>query len=177
MKKIMLPLVLLIAGLAIGFFAGRKTSTDFIDQKEAFRKEVLDEANRTSFKLAPLRASDTIERNLAARLIKQFKKENDTAKIPIMAASGTTSKDKLEGFYIDRIPFDKILANKSLTGISFYMAKHPKSTGPKDKTYTLIYIGATKQPKITKTGDTIINNWPAYDYIDPCPTVCGSLRQ
>lgn len=173
----MLPIVLLLAGLAAGYFIGQKTSADFINQKEAFRKEILDDARKNSFKLVAFRSSDTIERNLAKKLIKDFKNENDTAKIPIMAASSTSAKDKLEGFYIDRLPFDKILADKSLTGISFYMAKHPKSSGPKDKTYTLIYIGAKKQPKMTKTGDTIVNDWPAYDYIDPCPTVCGSLRQ
>src|SRR6478752_126744 len=109
MKKIMLPLALLLAGLAVGYFIGKKTSADFINQKEAFRKEVLDDARRNSFKLEAFRSSDTIERNLAKKLIKDFKNENDTAKIPIMASSSTSAKNKLEGFYIDRLPFDKIL--------------------------------------------------------------------
>lgn len=170
MRKIILPAILLIAGLAIGYLIGHKSSQDFI--KETYRKQVLQEVEDEIFKLQGKRESREIDPVIARRLIKEYDTQNRGANIPIR----NSDQEPLKGFYIDRAPFDKILTDKTFTGISFYFAKNPKMEGVKGNFYTLVYMGAKKVANPIKQGDTTIDNGgPAYDYVDPCPKACGNF--
>lgn len=169
-KTTLIPLLFLVIGLCIGYFFAKKNSTsNFDDEKASFLEKLRNE----SLKFYGPDTSRVIPEEEAKKLIESFRKENAGNSIPMQTVGG----ENLNGFYIERKHIDTILSDKSNSGISFYFAKHPHAQNNRKSTYTLIYIAAKKisSKAADKQTDTIINNGPAYDYIDPCPKACGSL--
>lgn len=170
MKKIIIPLILLVVGLATGYFIGHKSSEDFIDQKATFRAKILSEIGAETFKLAGSSRSRPIRKDSAELMIKDFRVQNDGSAIGMLTAKG----EYIKGFYINKEPIEEILKS-SATGISFYFAKHPDMIGSKKRYYTLVYVGAKQTITKTAVGSdtTYVNDGPVYDYVDPCPKACG----
>jgi hypothetical protein len=176
MKKTILPLILLIAGLALGYLIGKNKSQDFIAQKEAFRKEIIKKLNDSLPKLQGSKKAQEISEVLAKFMMRDFRTRNQSSATPLQ----TINKIPLEGFFIDIDPIKKIVDDtRGFDGVSFYLGTNPNAVNETENYYTLLFTGAkwktVKRPNLSDT-TILVNEGPIYDYIDPCPTVCGDLR-
>lgn len=180
MKKIILPLVLLIVGLVTGFYIGKsKNEPGFADTKsiEAYKSALLAQINSEAFRFSP-DTSHVITFNDAQKCIDEFRKRNAASLTPLLSSNNSAP---LKGFYVDTIALKDILKNKKFNGISFYLAKSHSKLGVDSNFYSLILTGARRilkpgLPSGSKPSDsTYVNEAPYWNYIDPCPTVCGDL--
>jgi hypothetical protein len=172
MKKIILPFILLIVGLAAGYYIGKDAGKNLIGDETTFKNKTIQERHEKSLKMIGSRNSRPIDPDLARALIKEYNLLNRGSINPILTSKG----DTLRGFYIEKNPFIEIFKNKKYVGISFYLAKSHDMTGINKNYYSLVFMGAEKIPgKINSADSTIVNGGPYYDYVDPCPKACGDF--
>ena len=83
------------------------------------------------------------------------------------------------GFFVDTASLHAILADKEITGISFYIGMHPAYTGAANNVISFFLTGARPNPKYSSAKATteppLINSALVYEYVDPCPKMCGTL--
>jgi len=164
--------ITLLIGLLIGYFVCKKTGS-------ATTAPMAGDTTKVA-----LTNTDTISHHisdsLAHVLIAQFQSENSKADNPLKNNKG----DLLNGFFIDRQPLDHILKDKTISGISVYLAKDSTAhvTRKPDRMYTLVYIGGryNKAYKIGGSLPKIINmaavsDTDTFDYVKPCPDACGDF--
>lgn len=191
MKKAILPLILMVVGLAGGYYWGKSGcdthSFDPLNPSPADKRAFIAYYNANAFKLISSTrypSSHRIDSLNAKKLIAAFKKECQNAPFPMQNSDGTP----LEGYFIDRGPLDKILRNKKWDGVSVCFAKDSTAftQGDSRPVYTLIYMGGRYNKdsskvshvplkiksniKLTGSGDTL-----TFDFVKPCPTVCNDF--
>jgi hypothetical protein len=83
------------------------------------------------------------------------------------------------GFFVDTASLHAILKDKDITGISFYIGMHPAYTGTANNVISFFLTGARPNPKYNSAKATteppLINSALVYEYVDPCPKMCGTL--
>ncbi|MDB4999420.1 MAG: hypothetical protein JWR76_497 [Mucilaginibacter sp.] len=83
------------------------------------------------------------------------------------------------GFFVDTASLHAILKDKEITGISFYIGMHPAYTGAANNVISFFLTGARPNPKYNSakaiTEPPLINSALVYEYVDPCPKMCGTL--
>ncbi|QKJ32231.1 hypothetical protein HQ865_21525 [Mucilaginibacter mali] len=195
MKKVILPLVLLIVGLAGGYYWGKSgcptpplTNSDYsvtdIDSLSADKAAELAKVyDKNAFSLSDRDdESRPIEKRLAFQLIKAFQHQNEGTLMPFPVR---TTKGRARGYFIDKGPLKKILANDAWDGVSVFFAKDQSAPGGSKRIYTLIYMGG----RYTPDRKNVINHLEpgqvraesdgsdtlAYDFVKPCPTVCSDF--
>ena len=88
--------------------------------------------------------------------------------------------DVFNGFFVDTAALHAILKDQSLVGISFYIGKHPEYSGTAKNVVSFYLTGAKLNPKFNQTKPVpadppLINSNVVYEYVDPCPKLCGTL--
>jgi hypothetical protein len=171
MKKFIFPIITLILGLLIGYFIPKNGAG--VNKKIA----VADSLASTPFKFIP-GTSDTARNPLSQVFPRAKAIQNITDFQTLNQAAGTSgiqgTSGAFNGFYIDAPSLNAILADKSLTGISFYLGKHPDHPGTTDKILSVYFTGAKTNPNAPPQFDNPTTS-DVYEYVLPCPPACGNL--
>lgn len=124
----------------------------------------------------PLTSANTsnakqIDSARASKLIAEYRKRNGGI------LRGVDSV--FNGFFVDTASLHAILKDKEITGVSFYIGMHPAYTGTAGNVISFFLTGAKPNPKYdsakANTEPPLINSTLVYEYVDPCPKMCGTL--
>jgi len=184
MKKFVIPFGLFILGIAVGFayeyFNTKKGEETFVSKTS---NSHLNNLLQSSFKFGPGKAaslpSGPVTTTIATTAIADYRQIAnsfgalaETEATTVESPAGTS--EQFYGFYIDAPTLKTILSDASLTGISFYLGKHPNHLNLTDKVLSIYFAGAKPNPTTT-AGAPYLNSPQVYEYVDPCPTACGTL--
>jgi len=101
-------------------------------------------------------------------MLRSYEDESNGLWYPLRTRVGNEEK-VLRGFWVDRRMLDAIFAQPGqYDGVRIYFGKRAKA-GKRE--YSLVFVGTT--PGATKDADSD-NTGKYYDYVDPCPTNCGT---
>jgi len=112
-----------------------------------------------------------IDPALAKSLINEFRTQNKAA---AENAWKTNDGQPINGFFIDRESLQNIMNDGEVVGIHVYFAKHPDFAGKPDNVNTIAITGA-KTNKAPGGTTPYVNDGEIYDFMPPCPPVCGSM--
>jgi hypothetical protein len=164
MKKLVLPIIALVIGLAAGYFISKKRHQSFYEEQKA----AFIERNKVAFGLSP----NTVITDQINRMRDEYRAESSGLFL------GTNGKS-LNGFHIKRAELDVILGKKNpdgtnkYEGISFYLGKHPSCLGQPKRLYTLMFMGSMSgTPAVPSYVD---DPTTVYDEVDICPDKCGGF--
>lgn len=173
MKKLLLPLICLIVGVAAGYYWAKSKCDASSGDKNPPPSTHND------------KMPNHIDTALAKKLIQEYQKENNASPYQLQTYEGKP----LKGYFIDRAALDTILKDKSQSGISIYLATDNRVPPGQSRArkYTLIYMGG----RYTRDSSRIINgpvktnsvkskggdddNF-SFDFSRPCPNACGNFN-
>ena len=178
MKKVIAPLITLVIGFGIGYFVFKYNSSSTNlnpSAKDTTASNKIFELRfgRGSADKTRPNFSEPIDRTVAQNNIAQYRKLNQPTTTSIPTIQCTTGP--FNGFYIDTATFNKILSSdKTLSGVSFYIGVHPYYAGQGKSILSIYLTGARPLSNGTAQFENPANS-PVYEYVDPCPTACGTL--
>jgi hypothetical protein len=110
---------------------------------------------------------EPVEPGEANDWLKNYRVESESLWYPLRVEN---SDDILRGFFIDREMIETIIAQDSTNcnGIRMYLAK---KTGLPKRNYCTLFVGTHGYEG---PGGNPEDFGTFYDYVDPCPTNCGS---
>lgn len=169
----------LIAGLAIGaaiaYFMPKKTG------EADLRKKIADLENAEALKgpafFSTLDAKKFSENkwqelpydgNDGPTMLRSYEDESNGLWYPLRTRIGNEEK-VLRGFWVDRKMLETIFAQPGqYDGVRIYFGKRAKAA---KREYSLVFVGTVPGTNKDNGSD---NSGKYYDYVDPCPTNCGS---
>jgi len=173
MKKLLLPIITLIVGFGAGYLVFKCHSND-ITKSPKMSIQFGGGRKDTSGRPKDFKdTQDTIPRQMAMDNISLFRKKFQPASYPTIKGS----EGPFNGFFIDKASLDSIFAkNPNVTGISFYLGIHPYWAGSSSTqdVLSIYYTGAIHNPTPLYRFENPASS-PIYEYVNPCPTACGSL--
>lgn len=178
MKKLLIPIITLIAGFAIGYISNNKPPCPSLTGggKQNPDNEKLS-LNFRGFR-GPRKK---IDRPVAMDMINSFRSWNQEPSHRGIFNTATGNSD-LRGFFLSINDLDKIMARRTADtkGISIYMAKDVGSAS-NSPVFTLVFMRADTNLLYGKPEDKIrtkyINDYDdAYDFVKPCPDDCGNFE-
>ncbi len=104
-------------------------------------------------------------------MLKRYQEESKDLWYPLKVRLREANKDSvLRGFWLDRRMIDQIFGQgEGFDGIRIYFGK--KHDAGK-RQYSLVFIGTKPSQQLKKEGSE--DGGLYFDYVDPCPTNCGS---
>jgi hypothetical protein len=168
MKKPLIYALFTLAGFAIGYFISTGQNKGLATLAPSGQEENL---------IFSVDTSQRISRSLAKKMISAFQKENNAPGPHQMRGvnpRNTNEHYPLKGYFIDKKSIDSIFREMNdAVGLSLYLAKPENYSGP-GKAYTVVFSGARRATKAGPNGEPY-ENGDAFDFVDPCPTKCGTL--
>jgi len=108
------------------------------------------------------------EGNDGPTMRRSYEDESNGLWYPLRTRVGT-EEQVLRGFWVDRKMLDALFAQPGqYDGMRIYFGKR-KGSGKRE--YSLLFVGTTPSATPGKDSD---NMGKYYDYVDPCPTNCGT---